>query len=343
MKSIYLAAQAIRLLFIAATMAMVTGTFANAQSATMKSYTADGFSIYLPADWQVRTNQRSNALDGKAPDGKANLMVWWWFPDEPLLGYPDIIAHKKITTAGQPALYIRTRTGGRESLSITFDKARKDRKRLRVMFETQALMSPADVALFEAMISSMTLGPKPHSSNTSTPAFTPAAAPKALLADAGRKGVSPSGKRALPSGKITSSRRWLGPVSFEAPEQWTVSSEADRRVAVLKRPDGKAEIMIVLWPLARPMPSRDVEKMEFITLGGAPAQRYRIRSGANTVDHLFFDEPFGDGSRLSVLYKVTGEPIEDGLPLFELVLASLDRTLTPPSGAWRPPLATGRN
>jgi hypothetical protein len=36
-----------------------------------------------------------------------------------------------------------------------------------------------------------------------------------------------------------------------------------------------------------------------------------------------------------LLYRATGEPLEDGLPLFELVLASLDRAIAPPPGTWR--------
>jgi hypothetical protein len=312
---------------------------AGAQSAQLKTHTLDGFSMGVPEDWSVKLRAPGTDLNGRSPYGKQILMAWWWFPDEPLLGYPDIVSHKKVTVAGQPALYIRTFVGSRESLSITLDRPRKDRKRLRILYDVEGRLTPADIALFDQVLASVNLGAKSQASIAPASGGAPSPASAAPAAKAASSATSKSAvvaeRRPLPTGKIASSRHWLGPVSFEAPEQWILSREADERLVSMRRPDSKAEIMVVLWPMARPMPNQGIEQMDFVTVGGSPAQRLRIRDGHYTIDHLFFDEPFGDGSRLSLLYRATGEPLEDGPPLFELVLASLDRTLAPPPGTWR--------
>jgi hypothetical protein len=320
---------------------------AGAQSAQLKAHTLDGFAMGVPEDWSVKLRAPGSDLNARSPDGKQLLMAWWWFPDEPLLGYPDIVSHKKVRVAGQPALYIRTFVGSRESLSITLDWPRKDRKRLRILYDVEGRLNPADIALFDQILASVKLGAKSQAAIAPAPgggAGPASAAPAANTAsNAPSKTAATAERRPPPTGKIASSRHWLGPVSFEAPEQWLLSREADERLVAMRRPDNKAEILVILWPMARPMPNQGIEKMEFVTVGGAPAQRLRIRDGNDTIDHLFFDEPFGDGSRLSVLYRASGEPLEDGLPLFELVLASLDRTIAPPPGTWRSRVSAATN
>ena len=105
-----------------------------------------------PEDWSVKLRAPGSDLNARSPDGKQILMAWWWFPDEPLLGYPDIVSHKKVTVAGHPALYIRTLVGSRESLSITLDRPRKDRKRLRILYDVEGRLPPADIALFDQIV-----------------------------------------------------------------------------------------------------------------------------------------------------------------------------------------------
>lgn len=119
---------------------------------------ARGFALSLPADWAVTTQARGEEIQAKAPDGRLSLTVWWWFPDEPLLGYPDIVAHSKIGVAGGQGLKIRTRTNGRETISFTFDRGRNDRKRLRLMLESDGALTGDDLALFERILAGLTPG-----------------------------------------------------------------------------------------------------------------------------------------------------------------------------------------
>lgn len=127
-------------------------------------------------------------------------------------------------------------------------------------------------------------------------------------------------------------RVWLGPVSFEPPFGWQLQPDDSGRMMAMVRPDAGAEILVILWPAERPMPSSGIERIEHVVIADAPATRLREKSGRIEIDHIFFEEPFADGSRLSVAYRATGEPLDDGAPLLELVLASLDRKLPPPAG-----------
>ena len=131
---------------------------------------------------------------------------------------------------------------------------------------------------------------------------------------------------------------WLGPVSFEPPFGWQVQPDDSGRVMKIVRPDAGADIWVILWPAERPMPSSDIERIEHVVVAGAPATRLREKSGTVEIDHIFFEEQFADGSRLSIAYRAIGEPVEDGAPLLELLLASLDRTRPAPGGPtlWMP-------
>jgi hypothetical protein len=159
-------------------------------------------------------------------------------------------------------------------------------------------------------------------------ATPPARAPERPAAGAAASAAQPY----LPAPEDEEVRVWLGPVSFEPPSGWQLRPDDSGRLMAMVRPDPGAEILVILWPTEHPMPGTGIERIEHVVIAGAPATRLRIRSGRIDTDHIFFDERFADGSRLSVAYRATGEPIEDGAPLLELLLASLDRRLPAPAG-----------
>lgn len=139
----------------------------------------------------------------------------------------------------------------------------------------------------------------------------------------------------LPAPEDEEVRVWLGPVSFEPPSGWQLQPDKSGRLMAMVRPDPGAELLVILWPAERPMPATGIERIEHVVIADAPATRLRMRSGRIDIDHIFFEEPFADGSRLSVAYRATGEPLEDGAPLLALVLASLDRRRPAPAGPTR--------
>jgi hypothetical protein len=297
-----------------------------------RSHAFAGFRLASPGDWRVET--KDGTLTAHAPDRKRMAMAWWWFPDEPLLGYPDILAHRKITVAGRPALWIHVRAAGRDNLSVTFDTPRGDRKRLRVMLDADGELK-ADDALFAAMIASLAFDgdpPAPVASPTPSRAAAPDRSASVRSAPVRRDPdrVAPAGATARAA--EASSRVWLGPVSVEPPQEWRVRRENGGASLVFERPDGAAQIVTTLSPQDRPTPARGIATIEQTTVGGEPATRMRLREGSMDVDQIVFDEPLPDGRRVILAYRVVDEPLEEGRALFELTLAGLSRALPAPKG-----------
>lgn len=297
-------------------------------SPTGKVHRFAGFSLSAPEDW--RASVSGGTLTLAAPDQKRSAMVWWWSPDEPLLGYPDIVSHRKIMVAGQAALWIHSRSGGHERISVTLDKARKDKKRWHLLFEVEpgAKLDRGDPIL-DQLLATLTLdglASKPQADASQALIVTSERA----LSSAKVGGVQEASRLPEP---VEPGRIWLDRVSFEVPSGWVARHEESLNGIVMIRPDSGAEIWVSYWPEQLPMPSSEIESVANTMVLGEPATRLDLRMGIIHALHLFLDQPRRDGSRLNILYRTNGEPLADGLPMFELLLASLDRGLTPPEGA----------
>lgn len=293
-----------------------------------KVHRGAGFSLSVPEEWKASV--AGDTLTLTAPDRKRSAMVSWWFPDEPLLGYPDIVTHRKMTVAGQAALWIHSRSGGRDRISVTLDKARADKKRWHLLFEAEVgvRLDQGDPVL-EKLLTTVTLDsftskPKARSPHTRIEDSKPA------LPTAKADGVRETSTLPEP---VELGRMWIDRVSFEVPSGWAARQDESVNGIVMARPDGGAEILVSYWPQELQMPSAEVESMEHTIVLGEPSSRLNLRMGKIRAMHLFFDEPRRDGFRLTILYRTNGEAVADGLPIFELFLASLDRGLTPPKGA----------
>ena len=71
-----------------------------------KTYQFGEVSIEAPAGWQITYRQVGREVQLASPDGVYALLAFWWLPDEPLLGYADIVAHEEFTLAGRRAMLI---------------------------------------------------------------------------------------------------------------------------------------------------------------------------------------------------------------------------------------------
>jgi hypothetical protein len=74
----------------------------------------------VPAGWTLTYSSRDQEYDFASPDGKYQLWARWWFPDEPLLGFDDIVRHEKRVLAGQDALFIDLESGSERVLELAF-------------------------------------------------------------------------------------------------------------------------------------------------------------------------------------------------------------------------------
>lgn len=321
----------------------------NALSVTVgqgwRSHDLDGFALKAPGDWKASVDGDTLVL--KAPDGKRSLMVWWWFPDEPLLGYSDIVSNHKIKVAGEPALWIHSKFEGVETLSVTLDEGRADKKRLHFLFEaTGGLRLGGGEPDFDRILQSVTIdGPegKSGAEDSGQPLIVPRpdgeepVPPNATTEDA----ATADEVTADEGGAEDEERRaWVGRTSVTVPSGWKVGP--DENIAggiVMTRPDEGAQIALSLWPEDRPMPSAEVTSLDYTVMLGRPATVLELSEGRMRARQIFFDEPRGGGARLTLAYRAFGEELGDGLPLFEMVLASLDETFAPPKDVESPVVA----
>ena len=300
----------------------------------------EGFALQAPQDWKKQID--GDTLTLKAPDGQRSLMVWWWFPDEPLLGFNDILSHRKIKVAGQAALWIHSRFEGIETLSVTLDEGRADKKRLHFLFE-----ATGDIRLgggdpdFDRILESVTIDGEESKAEDDG-----GGQPLVVLGSGGQVATSPDAATAQSEAEEDLAeedderRAWVSRTSVAVPTGWKVGPDEDIAGGiVMTRPDEGAQIALSLWPKDKPMPSDEVASLDYTVMIGRPATVLELSQGRMRGRQIFFDEPRGDGARLTLSYRAFGEDLADGLPLFEMVLASLDETLPPPEGTEVPAVA----
>ncbi len=94
-------------------------------------------SFEVPADWKIVRRSRDRSYTLKSPDGAYELRVEWWLPDEPLLGYADIVWHRKTTVAGRSALMIYSRFPQAQSLQVAIEQPRSDGRQLLIVLQAE--------------------------------------------------------------------------------------------------------------------------------------------------------------------------------------------------------------
>ncbi|PYG31896.1 hypothetical protein [Pelagimonas varians] len=104
-------------------------------------YDLPGLAFSVPADWEITYRRRDVEYNFASPDGTYTLWVRWWFPDEPLLGYDDIVFHDFMTLAGHDALLTRTESEIDRFLSIAFPEHKNADGEI-ILFQ---LFSPIDL------------------------------------------------------------------------------------------------------------------------------------------------------------------------------------------------------
>ncbi|TGD61664.1 hypothetical protein EYC08_17960 [Tabrizicola sp. WMC-M-20] len=192
------------------------------------AYDLRSASFTLPADWTITYSSRDQEYDFVSPDGRFELWARWWFPDEPLLGFDDIVHHEKRNLAGQDALFRHVESSGQRTLSLAFLKADAEGE----IFLWQLLSSDASLAehraMFDTLLTGLTLdGQTMQTATPPTPASNVFPVTAAMPAEAYR---DPEGAFALP-----------------LPTGWTVQTTASAglRQAVLVPPSRDALLLAV--------------------------------------------------------------------------------------------------
>lgn len=98
----------------------------------------------VPSDWTGEKFPDGETIMLASPDDERTLWVSWWQPDEPLLGYDDIVSHAAIQIDGYQALRVHSRFPEHDAISITLDAVRNDGRRLQFLFERRGDLSRGD-------------------------------------------------------------------------------------------------------------------------------------------------------------------------------------------------------
>jgi hypothetical protein len=177
----------------------------------------------MPADWKITYSRRDQEFDFVSPDGRYELWARWWFPDEPLLGYDDIVRHETRVLAGQDALFRQIEDGGGRSLELAFLKKDAEDEIFLWQLHSNGTSMAEDEAMFDALLAGLTLDGLPAQA---------AAQPAAAAPDPQAQGEmfrDPEGAFALPF-----------------PTVWTAQTTASAalRQAVLASPARDAMILV---------------------------------------------------------------------------------------------------
>jgi len=147
-------------------MTLLTLSLAQAQGTTYDLRSAE---FTLPPGWTQTHSSRDQSYDFTSPDGRYQLWARWWFPDEPLLGYDDIVRHEKRSLAGQEALFIHTEIGSQRMLQLAF--LQEDAEGEIFLWQVSGTDVPLaeHEAMFDALLDGLVLNGKSASVAQATP------------------------------------------------------------------------------------------------------------------------------------------------------------------------------
>ena len=118
--------------------------------------------LSIAQDWELTDQRRDVEAVYTGPDGES-LRVFWWFPDEPLLGYDDEISHETGSFPAGPALVVRSKIAGRSVVTVAFERENLDHERLLFVIESETATPEALEAVLEPILQRLRFKGDPES------------------------------------------------------------------------------------------------------------------------------------------------------------------------------------
>jgi len=131
---------------------------AHAQAANWENYRLGEATVQAPANWKIESQRKNREIKLKSPDGEYTLLAFWWFPDEPLLGYADIVSEKNVRVDERPAKLIHHKYPAHQSLQLVFDEARADNTRFNITLEAETKDLSKGSRLFDEILRRLKYG-----------------------------------------------------------------------------------------------------------------------------------------------------------------------------------------
>ena len=198
-----------------------------------KDYSLRTTNFAVPQAWYQTMDMREEELDFVSPDERFKLWARWWFPDEPLLGYPDIVSHEELTIAGQPALFIHSELAGERILELAF--LTPDAKGDQFLFQLIAQNTPLAEhrAMFDQLLARLRLDgvPAKPGREQMPPTQAPAPHPEAESAPVVPRQPVTAGPGKKPSAAAASNEQHPAP---QAPQPASEPASDSSWAAVLK-------------------------------------------------------------------------------------------------------------
>ncbi|MGB8814690.1 MAG: hypothetical protein WCC57_16045 [Paracoccaceae bacterium] len=117
------------------------------QATEMETYALGDAILALPQDWTLTNQRRGDEVDLAGPKDES-LMIYWWFPDEPLTGYDGAPPSETRVFPAGPALMRHEVMAGRTAVSAVYEWLNADGERLIVLLESET----QDLAGLEAVL-----------------------------------------------------------------------------------------------------------------------------------------------------------------------------------------------
>lgn len=115
-----------------------------------------GVTFLLPEGWKATYDDPENKIF-ESPDGKWSVLSFWWFPDEPLLGYDDIKATENVIVDHEPVTRIFSTIAERHIIQNVTERARKDKKRFIFTLEGTNVPEAEATALHDWLVANLHL------------------------------------------------------------------------------------------------------------------------------------------------------------------------------------------
>lgn len=195
----------------------------------------------LPEGWTLTRSSRDQEYDFVSADGRYQLWARWWFPDEPLLNFSDVVRHEKRMLAGQEALLIHSETGTERMLELAFTQKDAEGEMFLWQLIGTDVPLPEHMALFEAVAAGLSLNGKP------------------VIAEP--VGQSPTAMTPAPTtGQGAMYRDPQGAFALPMPEGWAVQTTMSEGLhqVVLISPDRNAMLLASVGFAARGMTALQV-------------------------------------------------------------------------------------
>ncbi len=143
------------IMFVFAPLAQRAG--AEAAAPALAVHEVEGVRFAVPENWTAIRDLPGEKMF-HSPDRRMHLMAFWWYPNEPITGYDDIVSVRDGVLDDEPVMLISSDFVERVALQSVSKRARMDGCRFILTLETEGASRVALSQLYEKIATSLRWG-----------------------------------------------------------------------------------------------------------------------------------------------------------------------------------------